>query len=76
MSTSPLEKIPVVLLALALLLGASGCMNYWKDVDKLQEENFVAEDQLKWEGRDEAAKDKEAAEANAPADAPLKPSDY
>jgi len=52
-------------------------MHYWGEVEKQQQENFLLADELKWQGREEERKAKEAQEATAPVpNKPLKPSDF
>lgn len=74
-STLFCRKAAALLLTLALLLAAPGCIRYWEDVDKLQQENFELQDQLEWQAREEEMKAKKTAE-ESPSEAPLKASDY
>lgn len=72
-----MHQTTTTIIALTLILTASGCMHYWGEVEKQQEENFLLADELKWQGREEERKAKEAQEATAPVpNKPLKPSEF
>lgn len=72
-----MQNTTTTIVAVLLILCSSGCIRYWEDVNKQQEQNFELADELKWQARDEEMKAKKAQEANTPVPGkPFKPSDF